>query len=624
MYIRETTTANKKTGETYTKYQLVESYRSENGPRQRIIMTLTELDLEKKHWPALANAIAQRLSGTESLFEKDPLIARYVDLAMTKYDFRSDAKGAVVQREQNADYKTIDLSTATTASNRSLGPEIVASSFYESLGFGEILAGAGISDKDCAVAKAVILARLIHPGSDLGTHKWIQNVSSLSEFTGIEVSKFHKDKVYEIADVLYVNKDKIERGLYQSASKLFPTTKRLFLFDLTNAYFEGNAKANHLAKYGHSKEKRYDCALVSLALVVDHRGLPVYSEIYEGNISEPRTLDEVLNRLIDLDAGTLFSEVAPTIVMDRGIATKTNIALLADRGFSYVVIERANKKSAYKEHFIEMSGFTEITDAADSQVSLKRIETNGTTVVLCKSEGRKAKETQITAQAKSRFLEDLASLSASIQRNAISKTQKVAEKLGRIKSKYPGVAATYEIDFIYHENHGQIKNGERFDKVTGLVATEKPSKVDKELLAECYVIDTTHGELDAKEIWQTYMTLTKVEDAFRALKSDLGLRPIYHQLARRTAAHLFISVLAYHLLSAIELTLRQHDDMRKWSTINKELSTHMRNTMVLTNASGVVYHLRVSSLPEPNHKEIYRILGVRDPLRRQKRIAAHL
>ncbi|KJF16043.1 hypothetical protein AXFE_31170 [Acidithrix ferrooxidans] len=139
-----------------------------------------------------------------------------------------------------------------------------------------------------------------------------------------------------------------------------------------------------------------------------------------------------------------------------------------------------------------------------------------------------------------------------------------------------------------------------------------------------YVIDTSHSELDAGEIWNIYTTLTKVEDAFRSLKSDLGLRPVYHQLASRTAAHLFISVLAYHLLSAIELTLRQNNDKRRWSTIKEQLNSHRRATIVLTSDKGVVYHIRTSGVPEPVHKEIYRLLGVSDPLKRIKTIATHL
>ncbi|WP_298208744.1 IS1634 family transposase [Ferrimicrobium sp.] len=624
VYIRQVQTTNKKTGEVYTKFQLVESYRSEAGPRQKIIMTLTELDLDKSRWPELAAAISERLSGAESLFEGDPAIARLTDLAMTKYEFRSDSKAIRAERKNNADFETIDLSTATTTLTRSHGAEIVANSFYERLGFAEILRDAGVKDKDIPTAKAAILSRLIAPGSERKTHKWIKANSSLAEICGIDLEKFHKDKLYRISDVLYANKEKIEHSLYSQAARLYPTSKKLFLFDLTNTYLEGNARANLLAKRGHSKEKRSDCVLVSLALVVDQRGLPVYSEIYEGNISEPRTLDDVLGSLLELDFGSLFSEIAPTIVMDRGIATAANLLLLKERGFSYVVIERANKTGAYKEHFSQMEGFTEIADHSGSPLWIKEIKTEDSCVVLCKSAGRKNKNQAVTTSATSKFLAEIESLRASIHRSSISKSEKVAERLGRIKSKYPRATGSYDISFVYHPDHGQIINKKRFDKVVDLLVAEKTQKADKDLLAGCYVIDTSHRELDAEEIWHTYMTLVKVEDAFRDLKSDLGLRPIYHQLGRRTSAHLFISVLAYHLLSQIELTLIQHGDKRRWSTVRDELSIHCRSTMVLTNDKGVVYHLRHSGAPEASHKEIYRMLGAVDPLPRIKSIATHL
>ena len=634
MFIREVKTTNKKTGVTYSKYQLVESYRSEKGPRQRILMTLTELDLEKALWPALANAISERLSGSESLFESDPIISRYADLVMTKYQVRSDVKGAREQRASQSEFEMIDLASATTTLNRSLGPELVGSEFYQSLRFSEILSDANLSSEQLAISKAVILARLIHPGSDRKSYNWILNNSSLAEMCGINLEKFHKDKVYEIADVLYRVKDLIEPALFRSAAELFPSERRLFLFDLTNTYFEGNTKGNTLAKYGHSKEKRYDATLVSLALLVDDRGLPVYSEIYEGNCSEPRTLSDVLDHLGQLDQQSLFDEFPPTIVMDRGIATKENVGLLISRGLNYVVIERANKKTLYKEHFIEMEGFSEITDSSGSQVLVKKItggnntpgnsNIGNNTVVLCRSMGRKNKEEAIANQATQRFFGELELLRASIKRSGISKTQAVSERIGRIKSKYPGVWPKYDITLLYHENHGKIINKRRFDKVIDLLVEEKPSKLTKDQLAGTYVIDTSHNELTEAEIWSIYTTLTKVEDAFRALKSDLGLRPIYHQLARRTAAHLFISVLAYHILCAIELSLRQQGDKRRWSTINEELSTHMRTTMVLSNEKGIVYHLRHSGAPESNQKEIYRLLGIKDTLPRIKTIATHL
>nr|WP_268749143.1 transposase [Acidithrix ferrooxidans] len=588
------------------------------------------------------------------------------------------------------------------------------------------------------------MARLIHPGSDRKTYSYINSNSSLPEICGIDLSKFHKDKVYAIADKLYDAKGVIEPALYRASSDLFRTNTRLFLFDLTNTYFEGSTKGNSLAKHGHSKEKRFDCTLVSLALLVDHRGLPIYSEIHEGNTSEPRTLISVLDALESLSDGSLFGDVVPTIVMDRGIATKANLELLIKRNLNYVVIERANKKSLYRSHFMEMEGFTEIYDAQGSPVLVKKLQVepqkpqgrvrtqvqglvqtqvqgqvqtleedtdtddnnsyttsgntsnsisnsdssngdssngdsskntgknisdgdssndtkiiksdsndtedniikncstdtdtnatstsssssstnnNTTTVVLCRSLGRSKKESAISSQANERFLVDITSLSTSITKGSISKTTVVSERIGRIKAKYPSIASKYEISLEYHQDHGKIIKKRRFDKVINLTITEKPTKAKDDNLQGAYVIDTSHSELDAGEIWNIYTTLTKVEDAFRSLKSDLGLRPVYHQLASRTAAHLFISVLAYHLLSAIELTLRQNNDKRRWSTIKEQLNSHRRATIVLTSDKGVVYHIRTSGVSEPVHKEIYRLLGVSDPLKRIKTIATHL
>ena len=159
-------------------------------------------------------------------------------------------------------------------------------------------------------------------------------------------------------------------------------------------------------------------------------------------------------------------------------------------------------------------------------------------------------------------------------------------------------------------------------KVTQVTWGKKESRDERATLTGCYVIETSHRDLEAKEVWDLYTTLTRVEDAFRALKSELGIRPIYHQLAGRTQAHLFVSVLAYHLLACIERTLREQGDTRRWSTIRTQLSTHQRTTVMLTDEQENVHHIRVSGTPESIHREIYRKLAVKDPLKRQHRVIA--
>ena len=182
--------------------------------------------------------------------------------------------------------------------------------------------------------------------------------------------------------------------------------------------------------------------------------------------------------------------------------------------------------------------------------------------------------------------------------------------MGRLKQKYPSIAKHYDID---------VETAD--DKASRVIWSKKASRDERSSLTGCYVIETTYQALSALEIWRLYTMLTKVEAAFRSLKTDLGVRPVYHQLGERTMGHLFISVLAYHLLICIEQKMLKCGDHRSWSTIRKTLSTHRRSTVVMTAEDGRIYHIRVSGTPESVHQDIYRILKIKDPLKRKRHIA---
>ena len=174
--------------------------------------------------------------------------------------------------------------------------------------------------------------------------------------------------------------------------------------------------------------------------------------------------------------------------------------------------------------------------------------------------------------------------------------------------KYSTVAKYYDMS---------AETDEGGKKVLDLkVSKKKEKRDDRKVLTGCYVIETTHIDMKAADILKSYHSLTRIEAAFKSLKTDLGIRPVYHQTAGRSMGHLFISVLAYHLLNTIELDLASKGEKAKWSTIRDELSTHMRTTVILTDTDGDIHHTRVSSRPEPRHKEIYDLLGIKDPLKR--------
>lgn len=620
MFIREVTTNNRKNGSTYINHKLVESFRNENNEiRQRIIMNLGTLTVPREDWKKLASALESLLSGQETFFNDSLEINEVAAKAIENHKLLQKKTTVKALREESKQLVTADLNSFNTTEDRSLGAELVANNEWNRLKFDDILKKCKFDIKEISLVKAVVIGKLIEPSSDLAVLNWLQKRSSINEMLPVDLTTIGKDLIYEISDKLILRKDLIEEELRKQEETLFRSTSKVFLYDLTNTYFEGVCLGNDLAQHGKCKSKRIDCPLVTLALVVDEHGFPVYSKIYAGNQSEPETLNEVIEKLLE-DKTTLFQYIKPTFVMDRGIATKENIALMKEKKLDYVVIERAAVEKKYKNQFenaktefekINISTKSEYGDTND--VYIKKIDYSEETCrVLCLSEGRERKETAIDVKKEERFLTDVSKIKASIDKGSIKVSGVAFERVGRLKQKYSSMAKYYDVIII---------EDEKTKKVTDLKWTKKAIRTERTILTGCYVIETTHKEYEALEIWKLYMTLTNVEGAFRALKTDLGMRPVYHQNKERTEGHLFISVLAYHLLINIERRLREKGDHRKWSTIKTELSTHRRNTIIFTDSNNEINHLKVSSMPESNHKEIYKLLDIKDTMERIHKLA---
>ena len=231
MFIREYKTINKKTAAVYIKHQLVESYRSQTGPRQRIVMNLGRLGIAKSDWRKLAFALENELSGQEILI-KDKSITAAVTSIMNNYEFYRMRKK---KEEAKTEFLTIDLKKVGTTACRSLGPELVAHDAWEKLSFETILKEAGLKRNSIELAKAVILSRLISPGSESCALKYIKERSAVAEIINTDLLNVKKDSVYEIADILFCHKEKIERLLRQKEENLFSAESTLFLYDLTNS-----------------------------------------------------------------------------------------------------------------------------------------------------------------------------------------------------------------------------------------------------------------------------------------------------------------------------------------------------------------------------------------------------
>jgi len=216
----------------------------------------------------------------------------------------------------------------------------VVDKLWQELDLTDILRQNGLTECQISIAQALVFGKLIEPGSELATWRWFNEKTALTEMTPEDIVGLGKDSYYELGDRLYQHKEAIEQALYHRETSLFGLDRRLFLFDLTNTYFEGNYLHNELAHRGKSKESRSDSPLVSLALLVDNQGFPVYSQILKGNQSEPGTLAAVLADLQNKTGGML-ADRKPVLIMDRGIATSRNLELIRESGYSFTVIERA-------------------------------------------------------------------------------------------------------------------------------------------------------------------------------------------------------------------------------------------------------------------------------------------
>lgn len=630
MFIRETTTANRKTGKVYVKHTLVQSVRTPAGSRQRTLMQLGRLTIPKKSWPALAAELECRLAGQEELdlhrVKRSKAVLNAADKVMQEFGVRAELKTDNVRRESKAEYVLTDLNTVTSSMSRSVGAELLVHDTWRYLELPKLLNQLGLNAGERSLAEAVVAARMINPASDLKTWEWIRNQSAIGELTEENLGNVGRNRVYAIADRLSELHEKIELHLRGRFQAMFPCEQQLYLFDLTNFYMEGQALGNSLAHHGKSKEKRSDCRLVSLALAVDSRGFPLFSRVYPGNISEPSTLEEILKdagligRQPSLDLGT------PTVVMDRGIATIKNIELLVENKISYILIERGARNKAYLDSFRNAEKdptFTQIKRDGQPDVFVKIVDgqREETVDVLCVSTGKKQKERAMLRRWEERASEDLLKLQTSIRAGNVKLFDKIQRRLGRLDERYSGFGKRFQVTLVPEKEDEKRIKDLIFEKKPFF---ELPAEESNPLLGS-YVIETPQRGMTAEEIWKLYMTLTRVEGAFRSMKTDLGTRPIHHQLAERTTAHLFVSVLAYSLLASIEFRLREAGDHRHWKTVCEQMSTHRRNTIILTDEKGIIHHIRQTGAPEAIHLDTFRKLNMTyNTPRHYKKVAKRL
>jgi len=602
MFIREIKKKNPSSPKVFISHRLIESVRTPRGPRQRVVINLGQLDLPKEEWKELANRIEDLLSGYERstvpiAAEIEALARHYTKQILRKQ--RSEKKEISIPEDEQ-DFRTIDVNAVSSSDGKSVGPEHTGFEAMKALGFFDLFRQLGFTDDESNLATLQIVGRLVHPGSERELKRYAKEQSALDELIGCDFSYVGHNMLYRNSDLLFAHKETTERFLRMRSKKIFSLGETIILYDLTNTYFSGSATGYKKAKRGRSKQKRSDRPLVTLGIVLDEQGFIKCSRIFDGNVGEPSTLVDMINDIHSQVSGEtppLFA-TKPTIVMDAGIASEDNLDLVRENGFSYIVVSRSRPEQ------MEDGAFEEIKEG----IKVKEMRIGNETYLHCISDGKMKKEQAIVNKARDAMEQEIKYLSEGLTiKRRLKAYPKVLERIGRLRQRYSRVSKGFAID-VKEQKGKAVKITWDFD----------PLKLGKPYDGS-YFIRTDRMDLSKDEIWSLYIMLTSVEDAFRCLKGELGLRPIHHSKSDRIEGHLFISILAYHLLNYIQQHLRKAGINHRWATVRSILQTHMALSTHLPTADGRMVHLRYCSIPTPKQVEVYSALGVTStPLKRTK------
>jgi hypothetical protein len=620
MYFKVSMRTNPATGIYSGYYRLVESYR--NGCDRVCHRTMLnagyldelntdQLNLIQKILTTKVNTPDQPLF--EQPYTNDPHVIHYVnefyarmvaekriDVLIEKYEKKPSKSGK--------DLHTIDINSIRNKDVRELGAEWLSYQAMKQLQIGEFLERQDWNQDEIKLAQSHIISRAVYPASELETTRWIKENSSVCEVTGYNIEKITKDRLYAISKKLYAEKEALEQHLSVRTNELFDIEDKIMLYDLTNTYFEGRKDGSKLAQYGRSKEKRSDAKLVVLALVINPEGFIKYSSILEGNMADPKTLEGMINKL---RIKTSSSASKALVVIDAGIATDSNLAMIKDMGYDYMCVSR----SSLKNYSIEAGATTvTITDNKKQKIELCRVKSDRNTDYYLKveSHSKEIKERSMNEQFRSRFEAGLQKIADSLtKKGGVKQEDKVHQRIGRLKQKYPSIQRYFDIEVevkddveIKQKKKGAGADQEKKRLVVSIQWAVKEG-VDINARSGVYFLRTTVEANTECDLWQFYNIIREIEATFRVLKTDLDLRPIYHQKDENTMAHLHLGLLAYWLVNTIRYQLKKETIHSGWREIVRTMNTQKTVTTLAQNIHDEVIMIRRCSEPNLHVRRLY-------------------
>jgi transposase len=564
VYLRHST--RRKDGKTHTYWRLVRSVRRHGKVIQETVAQLGELDAQGR---AQARALADAIVG----HRRDP------DL------FTEPKLGEEPVR--------VRLDRVRVERGRGFGDVWLGLKLWQALRLDEVcreLMPAGREEIPWSrMASVLVLARLCEPSSELHiAERWYRQ-SALEDLLGLAEEKVNDDRLYRALDQLLPQKEAIERHLVKRLGELFDLDYDLLLYDVTSTYFEGLAEKNTLAARGYSRDHRPDCKQVCIALVVTRDGMPLGYEVFAGNRIDVTTVEEIVAAMEQR-----YGLAQRIWVMDRGMTSADNLAWLQQTGRRYLIGTARGEIKKWSREIAEAKDWRSIRDGVE--VKLCPGPEGKETFLLCRSGERREKEKAMHERFAARIEAGLASLGRRIERaKQPLERSPIERQIGRLLERHSRAAARYVIHL-------------RDDATTGsklrLDWSARPEWDEWARHTEgCYLLRTNVTDWTPESLWQTYVQLSEAEAAFRIHKTDLALRPIWHQRTDRVQAHIFVCFLAYVLWKTLEQWSRRARLGTSPRTILEELRRIQSTDVVLPLADDAAREIRIRCVVRPDRSQ---------------------
>jgi len=577
MYLRHTRV--RKNGKTHTYWLLVRSVRHGGKVRQEVVATLGKLDAKGRR---RARAYADKITGHRlqpSLFEP-----------------RDDAV---------ADIESVRLKAVRVERSRRFGDVYLGLALWHALqlddAFDRLIPEGREDIRWSSLAAALVICRLCMPSSELNLAEDLYRQTALDDLLGIPEAKINDDRLYRTLDRVIVHKDAIEQHLRNRLGEMFGIKYDLLLYDVTSTYFEGLALGNPQAQRGYSRDHRPDCKQVCIALVVTREGIPLAHEVFDGNRVDVTTVKEIVGKI-----ESRFGTADRVWVMDRGMASEENLKWLRDGGRRYVIGAVRSDLRRFEQKIVEAKDWRLIRD--DIEVKLCPSPDGNDTYILCRSEPRKEKDKAIVGRFSERLRVHLDRLQ---RRLAAAKKlvdrDRVNRQIGRLLGKHSRAANCFDVT---------VRDSKTNASGLQLIVQENKEWTRwTERSAGCYLLRTNVANWTEEELWRTYIQLTEAESAFRIQKSDLSLRPVWHQREDRVRAHIFVCFLGYVLWKTLEQWQSHAGLGNSPRNILEELRQVQSADVVLPIVDGREHKIRCVIKPNEAQAALLDRLGIDLPRR---------